>query len=234
MLKEEFLIRILACFVLSFLVGIERQYRRRSVGLRTTILVSMGAFLYVSFSFYVHTGDLTRIAAQVVTGIGFLGAGVIIKDGINVRGLTTAATLWCDAAIGILCTGGFLFEAIVGTLIVLFANIILRFINQKLKVSKGGKIIHNRYVLKLKCTDNSDLVKDKINNIMSNKKIIVNGIENSILDNGQILTTICFDLEESKSSLVNDIVRSFEISKEVLSFSLNKEEAICEIDEEEL
>lgn len=234
MLKEEFLIRILACFVLSFLVGIERQYRRRSVGLRTTILVSMGAFLYVSFSFYVHTGDLTRIAAQVVTGIGFLGAGVIIKDGINVRGLTTAATLWCDAAIGILCTGGFLFEAIVGTLIVLFANIILRFINQKLKVSQGGKIIYNRYVLKLKCTDNSDLVKNKINNIMSNKKIIVNGIENSILDNGQILTTICFDLEESKSSLVNDIVRSFEISKEVLSFSLNKEEAICEIDEEEL
>lgn len=234
MLKEEFLIRILACFVLSFLVGIERQYRRRSVGLRTTILVSMGAFLYVCFSFYVHEGDLTRIAAQVVTGIGFLGAGVIIKDGINVRGLTTAATLWCDAAIGILCTGGFLFEAIVGTLIVLFANIILRFINQKLKVSKGGKIIYNRYVLKLKCTDNSDLVKDKINNIMSNKKIIVNGIENSILDNGQILTMICFDLEEAKSSLVNDIVRSFEISKEVLSFSLNKEEAICEIDEEEL
>ena len=128
MLKEEFLIRILACFVLSFLVGIERQYRRRSVGLRTTILVSMGAFLYVCFSFYVHEGDLTRIAAQVVTGIGFLGAGVIIKDGINVRGLTTAATLWCDAAIGILCTGGFLFEAIVGTLIVLFGNIILRFI----------------------------------------------------------------------------------------------------------
>ena len=88
--------------------------------------------------------------------------------------------------------------------------------------------------MKLKCTDNSDIVKDKINNIMSNKKIIVNGIENSILDNGQILTMICFDLEESKSSLVNDIVRSFEISKEVLSFSLNKEEAICEIDEEEL
>ena len=69
---------------------------------------------------------------------------------------------------------------------------------------------------------------------MSNKKIIVNGIENSILDNGQILTMICFDLEESKSSLVNDIVRSFEISREVLSFSLNKEEAICEMDEEEL
>ena len=88
--------------------------------------------------------------------------------------------------------------------------------------------------MKLKCTDNSDLVKNKINNIMSNKKIIVNGIENSILDNGQILTMICFDLEESKSSLVNDIVRSFEISKEVLSFSLNKEEAICEMDEEEL
>ena len=97
------------------------------------ILVSVGSFLFVSFSFLLvgYQADASRIAAQVVAGIGFLGAGVIIKDNKNtkVRGLTTAATLWCDASIGVLCAGGFLKEAIVASLVVLFANVILRYIN---------------------------------------------------------------------------------------------------------
>ena len=97
---NEFIFRILICFGLSFIIGIERQYRNRPVGLRTSILVSIGSFLFVSFSFLVGSTDLSRIASQVVTGIGFLGAGVILKDGAKVRGLTTAATLWCVAAIG--------------------------------------------------------------------------------------------------------------------------------------
>ena len=130
---NDFLLRLLTCFLLSFLLGIERQYRRRFLGLRTMILVSVGSFLFVSFSFLLvgYQADASRIAAQVVAGIGFLGAGVIIKDNKNskVRGLTTAATLWCDASIGVLCAGGFLQEAIVASLVVLFANVILRYIN---------------------------------------------------------------------------------------------------------
>lgn len=127
---KQFLLCLLICFGLSFLIGIERQYRRRIIGLRTIILVSIGAFLYVSVSFYVGNTDLTRIAAQVVSGIGFLGAGVIIKDGLKVSGLTTAATMWCCAAIGVLCAAGALYEAIAGTFVILFSNIILRYINR--------------------------------------------------------------------------------------------------------
>ena len=97
------------------------------------ILVAVGSYLFVSFSFLLGNfqTDVTRIAAQVVAGIGFLGAGVIIKDSKHskVKGLTTAATLWCDASIGVLCAGGFVKEAIVGALVVLFANIILRYVN---------------------------------------------------------------------------------------------------------
>lgn len=130
---KQFLLGLLICFLLSFLLGIERQYRRRFLGLRTMILVSVGSYLFVSFSFLL-TGqqtDVSRIAAQVVAGIGFLGAGVIIKDNQKnkVRGLTTAATLWCDASIGVLCAGGFMKEAIVASFVVLFANIILRYVN---------------------------------------------------------------------------------------------------------
>lgn len=69
----EFLFYLSVCFLLSFLIGVERQYRRRIIGLRTTILVSLGAFLFVTFSFSIGSSDVSRIASQVVTGIGFLG-----------------------------------------------------------------------------------------------------------------------------------------------------------------
>ena len=130
---NTFLIGLLICFLLSFLVGLERQIRRRYIGLRTMILVAIGSYMFVSFSFLV-TGyeiDVSRVASQVVAGIGFLGAGVIIKDNekSKIRGLTTAATLWCDAGIGILCAGGFIREAVVASLLVLFSNVILRYVN---------------------------------------------------------------------------------------------------------
>ena len=114
----EFLMQIIVCFLLSSCIGIERQYRRRAVGLRTIILVSIGSFLFVRYSFSFPDSDMNRIASQVVAGIGFLGAGVIIKDGKSVKGLTTAATLWCAAAIGVLCSANLLVEAIIGTLFI--------------------------------------------------------------------------------------------------------------------
>ena len=90
---NTFVINLVICFLLSFMIGIERQYRRRIVGLRTTILVCVGSFLFVSASFIIggNKTDLTRIAAQVVSGIGFLGAGVIIKDRIKITASTIKA-----------------------------------------------------------------------------------------------------------------------------------------------
>lgn len=142
---SRFLLGLLICFLLSFLLGVERQYRRRFLGLRTMILVCVGSYLFVSFSFLLtgYQADASRIAAQVVAGIGFLGAGVIMKDDKNskVRGLTTAATLWCDASIGVLCAGGFIKEAIVASLVVLFSNIVLRYINVFINSKVEEKII---------------------------------------------------------------------------------------------
>lgn len=114
-------------FILSGLIGLERQKRQRLAGMRTNVLVALGAFLFVTFSMRIE-GDssTTRMAAQVVSGIGFLGAGVIMRDGLNVKGLNTAATLWCSAAIGVLISAGFVLEAFIGTIYILFANIYLR------------------------------------------------------------------------------------------------------------
>lgn len=167
---QEFLFYLMICFALSFLIGVERQYRKRIIGLRTTILVSLGAFLFVSFSFSVGASDTSRIASQVVTGIGFLGAGVILKDGKKIRGLTTAATLWCDAAIGILCAGGAIFEAVIGTGIILFSNTILRYINKAINDLSDKKNLQFDYILTIR-SDNETckIIKQEIKKLLKDK-----------------------------------------------------------------
>src|SRR6478672_1946527 len=109
----EMLLRLGAGIGLGTVIGLERQYRARLAGLRTNALVAVGATLFVLLSAHGFGGlttsgdaDPTRVAAQIVSGIGFLGAGVIMRDGLNVRGLNTAATLWCSAAVGSLAGAG--------------------------------------------------------------------------------------------------------------------------------
>lgn len=152
-----FLIRISVCFILSLLVGLERQYRHRMIGLRTNVLVCLGAFIFVTVSFGIGVNDHARIAAQVVSGIGFLGAGVILRDGSKIKGLNTAATLWCVAAIGVLCSAGMLFEASIGTLFVLISNVILRIVSIKIMdiVKKNNIELCN---IRIEC--NKDLEMD--------------------------------------------------------------------------
>lgn len=232
--SKTFLLRIGICFLLSFLVGIERQYRRRSVGLRTTILVSIGSFLFVLFSFKYPTDDFTRIASQVVTGIGFLGAGVIIKDGINVRGLTTAATLWCDAAIGILCVGGLIFEAIIGTIIILFANIILRFVNQRLNMRKNSSFNYINYSLKIVSKKDTSAVFKKINDLFDNENYDINNIETKELDNGNYAINVDFKLVLNKKGLIEKITQDFIGDKNVISMIIDKISEKCQFDDEEL
>ena len=215
-----FLLYLAVCFSLSFLIGIERQFRRRIIGLRTTILVSVGAFLYVSLSFYVHNSDLTRIAAQVVSGIGFLGAGVIIKDGLKIRGLTTAATLWCDAAIGVLCASGAIFEALAGTMVILFSNVVLRYVNILVNRKINEDQIEELYELKVIASKkNVSAIKEMVNEfIHSNSKIGIElkGFDLSDNENGSMLL---FKLSIPKVNgrsilkLVDGIYDNYEIKK---------------------
>ena len=127
----EAVLRLLVAAALGGVIGAERELRERGAGLRTHLLVAVGAALFTivsayawrDFTFSQRGGvifDPTRIAAQIVTGIGFLGAGAIIRQGLSVRGLTTAATLWAVAAIGMAAGAGYYTAAAVTTAVVVF------------------------------------------------------------------------------------------------------------------
>src|SRR3984885_8535881 len=123
----SFSLHIALAFVLATAIGAERQYRQRSAGLRTNVLVAVGAAAFVSLGQHLSgSAGAAQITAYVVSGIGFLGAGVIMKEGAHVWGLNTAATLWCSAAVGALSGVGLPAEAAVLTLAVLAGNTLLR------------------------------------------------------------------------------------------------------------
>lgn len=131
---SQITLRLILSVVLGGLVGLERQLHRRHAGLRTHILVSLGSCLIMLTSLYVFdiynhavAMDPARIAAGVITGIGFLGAGTIIRDREGVRGLTTAASLWVVAGIGLAVGCGFLNAAIVTTVLALVVLFFLRY-----------------------------------------------------------------------------------------------------------
>ena len=230
----EFLFQITVCYLLSSCIGIERQYRRRSVGLRTIILVSLGAFLFVRYSFSFPDSDMNRIAAQVVAGIGFLGAGVIIKDGKTVKGLTTAATLWCAAAIGVLCSANLLFEAAIGTLFILFTNIILRSVNSKIN-NLSGNINYNLYSFSIICEEkNEDQILKIIKEIVKANKASINSIETSDTENGNIKLDICIIIYSDGDIITSEIMQKLPGRKDVISISLNKKDKRFLYEEEEL
>jgi putative Mg2+ transporter-C (MgtC) family protein len=121
------LVSLLGAFVLGGLIGAERQYRQRGGGLRTHVLVAVGAATFVDIGQHLNgNAGATQIIAYVVSGVGFLGAGVIMKQGNNVWGLNTAATLWCSAAVGACAGADLAFEAVTLTCFVLAGNTLLR------------------------------------------------------------------------------------------------------------
>lgn len=141
MVFEEFAVRLLTAMLAGFLIGFERGWNQKSAGLRTNTLVATGSAIFVLLSVHITEphGDVTRIIGQVVTGIGFLGGGIIFKEGVNIHGLTTAATVWCSSAIGCLAAAGYYKETLLATVAILAINVVLVPIDNWLIGRKGRK-----------------------------------------------------------------------------------------------
>ena len=156
LINIDFFIRIGAALLFSFCIGLEREITNKYAGLRTHILVALGACIFTLVSIYGFptyadgdnvlinqaTGirDTARVAAQVVTGIGFIGAGTVLRNGPSILGLTTAATLWLSASIGMACGAGMYDIAFAGTLLTILTLVIIRAFERKVLPRSTKKI----------------------------------------------------------------------------------------------
>jgi putative Mg2+ transporter-C (MgtC) family protein len=152
----EFVLRLLAAFACGVAIGIERQMRQRTAGLRTITLVASGACLFVTLG--VLTGNGTAGVTQIAAYVVFLGGGVIMRDKGSIQGINTAATLWCSAAVGVLCGAGHFGPALAGTGIVLLTNTVLREVSRAINstpVSNADLV--REYVLTVVCRDEDEV-----------------------------------------------------------------------------
>lgn len=149
----NFFLHIIVAIICGLIIGLERQWRQHPAGLRTNSLISLGSCIFASLASLIENeSSPTRVAGQIVTGVGFLAGGVILRDGLTVKGLTTAATIWCTAAIGTLVGCGFLLFALASTLCVLFLNLAMHPISNWIdKKTKKWMKYEMKYQLSLRC-----------------------------------------------------------------------------------
>lgn len=148
----DYILRLLVALACGLAIGLERQYSRQMAGIRTNALIGLGACVYTLVPFFMEGGDPLRVAAQIVTGIGFLGGGVIVRDGFTIKGLTTAATMWCTAAVGMVAGGGFLWQAAAAAGIIVLVNFALHPISNYLRNVRSPKAHTNhQYRLFVSC-----------------------------------------------------------------------------------
>ena len=210
--------------VLGTIIGLERQLRQHPAGMRTNGLVCLGAAMFVSLP-QLLGGDSspTRVAGQVVSGIGFLGGGVILREGLNVRGMTTAATLWCSAAIGVLAGSGLLTEALVGTIAILVINLALRPVVRRLDArAKLAVEVETLYRMRAVCKDQDTIIIRNIfmRHINGQPTMTVQGlaIEDTAQEGTSAVVAEIFSSERN-DKFMNEMVQRIGIEPSVTSVS---------------
>jgi len=204
------LVSLTAAFVLGTLIGAERQYRQRNAGLRTNVLVAVGAAAFVDLAMHLTgTDGAVRVIAYVVSGIGFLGAGVIMKQGMDVRGLNTAATLWASAAVGSCAGADMVAQAVALTVFVLAGNTLLRpLVNAINRIPLDEKASEATYYFKLAVTTEAlPAMRDQLIERLENANYPVAGIE--VVETGD-------DLLEIVAKLVSTAVDPNELNAVVV------------------
>ncbi|PII86643.1 hypothetical protein BMH32_12315 [Leucobacter sp. OLJS4] len=215
-------LRIAVGLGLGAAIGLERQLRSRTAGVRTNALVSLGAALFVimgAFSFDGAGADPTRVAAQIVSGIGFLGAGVIMKQGASVSGLNTAATLWASAAVGALSGGGLLLVAVGGTAAIMLSNTLLRPLGRLLdrRGERALESVATEYVFVVRSVAAAEVsVRSAVVRALQRPEFTVHSLEASDLSDGQVeLTARMTALERNDGFLeeaIADVVPIAEVT----------------------
>lgn len=210
-----FAIRLAVAILLGFLVGLERQWTKHQAGILTNVIVCVGAYAYTAFSYVAQDGDIdvTRVAAQVASGIGFLGAGLILRDGTKISGLSTAATIWATAAVGILCTLPDIYYAI----IVALAIVILHLVLHPLSVYVDKKNHYNKersarkectYKISVLCKESSeiDIRSHLIKTIREKNDVLLHNLESNDSENGDVKIKAYITTAKKNNDVVESII----------------------------
>jgi putative Mg2+ transporter-C (MgtC) family protein len=218
-----FMLNIAAAFALGTVIGVERQWRQHQAGLRTNALVALGAALFVSLSQLMgDTASPTRIASYIVSGLGFLGGGVILRDGLNVKGMNTAATLWCTGAVGTLAGAGFLLEAIAGTAAVLTVHLGLRPVVRWIEVrTKTTTDVDTYYRLRVVCAEKEGAHVRAIllRHIGGHARMTIQGISTEDSEKeGRVVVAEVYAMERNDRAM-EEIVARLSIEPEVTGVS---------------
>jgi putative Mg2+ transporter-C (MgtC) family protein len=195
----DFILPLLAALSCGVVIGLERQMRQRTAGLRTITLVTSGACLFVILGALTGNGTatVTQMAAYVVSGVGFLGGGVIMREQGAIQGINTAATLWCSAAVGVLCGSAHYGPAIAGTAVVLFTNTVLREVGRAINTAPVASAdLLRRYVLTVVCREQDEVnIRAVITNSMVSAPLSFQGLSSRDLDDSSKQVEVIATLE---------------------------------------
>lgn len=186
----EVFLRLLCAMAVGILIGTEREISNRPAGMRTHVLVALGAcvvmlsgqMIFTQYRAYGATPDPARLAAQVITGVGFLGAGTIMKEGPNVHGLTTAASLWTVACLGVAAGGGYYSVAILGAIFIFITLTFLELLQHRLIKTEGNRLVYEAEAMDINAGLNA------LNRHASAQDVVLCDMVTRRLENGYLIS----------------------------------------------
>ena len=214
----DFTIRLFAAIVFGFIIGLERQIRGHYTGVRTNVLVCLGSCMFVLFPMIIGSEEVVRSAAQVITGVGFLGSGIIFKDGTNIRGINTAATIWCTAAIGMITSSGKITFAAIATLILILSNVGLRIlvsnVDPRFGLDEDGEI----YMISITCKEETEfLLRAMIMDAAKKSTFILLELESEDLMGEKVEISAKFLSEKRRDDIAEDLIARISLEEGVVN-----------------
>ena len=211
-----FFSRIVLSLILGFLIGLERQLTGHPAGIRINVLICMGTSFFTLFPMIHGSDQVFRVSSAIISGVGFLCSGVIFKENGSVRGMNTAATLWCSAAIGILATADTIVWAIAATAVLIVSNLVLRPLAQKINVGGYSEDHEKEYRISVICLDPAEPEIRQM--IISSKTLFLRNLKSGDVVGGktEVIAEFC-SVGKSKNHLVESMVSTILKNPKVVS-----------------
>lgn len=219
MIYTEFLLRISLSLILGLLIGLERQLTGHPAGIRINVLISMGTSFFTLFPLLYGSDQVFRVGSSIISGVGFLCSGVIFKENGSVKGMNTAATLWCTAAIGVLSSTGKYAIAITAAAALILSNLILRPLARKVTPMVAGDESEKQYRISVTCLEDAEQeIRLLLINCNPCKTLYLNNLESGdvVGDKVEIIAEYCSS-GKSKNNVLEGIVGEVLKISEVIS-----------------